>query len=140
MGASIAMAHGAAQAGARPVVCTIGDSTFGHSGMTALLGAAQADADMTVVILDNGTVAMTGAQDSMTTGENLLRVLRGLGVKEEHLVVIDPLAKHAANNAEIVRREIEHRGLSVIVASRACIHFNRKQREQPREAALAAAS
>jgi TPP-dependent indolepyruvate ferredoxin oxidoreductase alpha subunit len=34
MGASIAMAHGATQAGYRPVICTIGDSTFAHSGMT----------------------------------------------------------------------------------------------------------
>ena len=41
MGASIAMAHGAAQAGAHPVICTIGDSTFSHSGMTPLLGAAR---------------------------------------------------------------------------------------------------
>ncbi|RMF76866.1 MAG: indolepyruvate ferredoxin oxidoreductase, partial [Planctomycetota bacterium] len=41
MGASIAMAHGAAQAGAHPVLAIIGDSTFAHSGMTALLDAVR---------------------------------------------------------------------------------------------------
>ena len=56
MGSSIAMAHGAAKAGAHPVICTIGDSTFTHSGMTPLIGAAHEDADMTVIILDNATV------------------------------------------------------------------------------------
>jgi indolepyruvate ferredoxin oxidoreductase alpha subunit len=71
MGASISMAHGAAQAGAHPVICTIGDSTFAHSGMTPLLGAAHADANMTVFILDNATVGMTGAQESMACGEAL---------------------------------------------------------------------
>jgi indolepyruvate ferredoxin oxidoreductase alpha subunit len=131
MGASIAMAHGAVQAGARPVICTIGDSTFGHSGMTALLGAAQSDADMTVFVLDNGTVAMTGAQDSMTTGDRLLDALRGLGVSPDHLHVIDPHPKRHAENVEVVRREIEHHGLSVIVPTRACIHLRRKQKEEP---------
>jgi indolepyruvate ferredoxin oxidoreductase alpha subunit len=126
MGASIAMAHGAAQAGARPVICTIGDSTFGHSGMTPLLGAARADADMTVVILDNGTVAMTGAQDSMTTGEELLSIIRGLGVKDEHLHVIEPHKRLHAENVEVFRKAVAHRGLSVIVAVRACIHLKRK--------------
>jgi indolepyruvate ferredoxin oxidoreductase alpha subunit len=126
MGSSIAMAHGAAQAGMHPVLCTIGDSTFGHSGMTPLMGAARADANITVFILDNATVAMTGAQESMTCGEDLLRVIRGLGVSDEHLHVIDPLAKHHDENVAIIRKEIEHRGLSVIVPVRACIHVKRK--------------
>jgi indolepyruvate ferredoxin oxidoreductase alpha subunit len=129
MGASIAMAHGASRAGAHPVLCTIGDSTFAHSGMTALIGAAQSDADMTVFILDNATTAMTGTQDSMTTGKRLLDVLAGLGVPSDHLVVLEPLPQRHAQNVDLIRREIEHRGLSVIVASRACIHVRRKARD-----------
>jgi indolepyruvate ferredoxin oxidoreductase alpha subunit len=133
MGASIAMAHGAAQAGAHPVICTIGDSTFSHSGMTPLIGAARSNADMTVFILDNATVAMTGAQQSLTTGERLLEVLRGLGVNEDHLHVMDPHPKKHAENVDLVKKEVEHRGLSVIVPTRACIHVKRKQ--APTEAA-----
>lgn len=136
MGASIAMAHGAARAGAHPVICTIGDSTFGHSGMTGLIGAARDDADMTVFILDNATVAMTGTQESFTCGERLLEVLRGLGVKDEHLHVIEPLPSKHRDNVELIRREVRHRGLSVIVPTRPCIHVKRKARQA---AALAGA-
>ena len=126
MGASIAMAHGAAQAGAHPVLCTIGDSTFVHSGMTPLIGAARANANMTVLILDNSTVGMTGAQDTMACGDALLEIVRALGVHPDHLHVLDPLPKHHARNVELIRREIEHRGLSVIVPQRACIHVKRR--------------
>jgi indolepyruvate ferredoxin oxidoreductase alpha subunit len=126
MGASIAMAHGAAQAGAHPVICTIGDSTFAHSGMTPLIGAAQANANMTIFILDNATVGMTGTQDSMACGDALDRLIIGLGVHPDHVHVIEPLAKRHEANVALIRREIEHRGLSVIVARRACIHVKRQ--------------
>jgi len=137
MGASIAMAHGAAQAGRRPVICTIGDSTFSHSGMTPLLGAARADADMTVFILDNSTVAMTGTQESLASGERLLSILRGLGVHEDHMHVVEPLARKHDDNVALIRSEIEHPGLSVIIPTRACIHVRRKLRETAAEPALA---
>ncbi len=130
MGSSISMAHGAARAGAHPVVCTIGDSTFAHSGMTPLIGAAQVDADMTVVILDNSTTAMTGAQSSMATGERLLSIVRGLGVKPEHLHVIDPHPTKHAENVEVIRRAVAHRGLDVIVADRECIHLKVKTKAE----------
>ncbi len=137
MGASIAMAHGAAQAGAYPVLCTIGDSTFTHSGMTPLLGAIRANADMTVFILDNAIVAMTGGQETMAAGETLLRLLRGLGAPPEHLHVIEPLGKNHAANVELIGRAVRHRGLSIVVAQRECIH-NRRKAADPRPAATAA--
>jgi len=126
MGSSISMALGAAKAGVHPIVCTIGDSTFIHSGMTGLIGAACEDANMTVIILDNATVGMTGGQDIFVTGEDLVRVVKGLGVKEEHLVVINPVPKQHEKNTELFRREINHRGLSVIIACRPCIQVTRK--------------
>ncbi len=122
------MAHGAAQAGFYPVICTIGDSTFAHSGMTPLIGAAHSNADMTVFILDNSTVAMTGAQPSLATGERLLEILRGLGVQPEHLHTIEPVPRRHAHNVELIKKEIEHPGLSVIIPARACIHLKREQR------------
>jgi indolepyruvate ferredoxin oxidoreductase, alpha subunit len=128
MGASIAMAFGAAQAGVHPVICTIGDSTFAHSGMTPLIGAARANANITVFILDNATVGMTGAQESMSCGERLLEIIRGLGVDPAHLHVIEPLPKRHEANVALIRREIEHRGLSVIVPRRACIHVKRQSK------------
>lgn len=121
MGASISMAHGASRAGAYPVLCTIGDSTFTHSGMTPLIGAVRSDADMTVVILDNATTAMTGSQESMATGATLVELLQGLGVKDLH--VFEPLRKNHEANVELVKAAIEHRGLTVLVAKRACIQL-----------------
>lgn len=128
MGASIAMAHGAAQAGAHPVICTIGDSTFAHSGMTPLIGAARANANITVFILDNATVGMTGTQESMACGEDLDRLILGLGVDPAHFHVIEPLAKHHEANVALIRQELAHRGLSVIVPRRACIHVKRQSK------------
>lgn len=130
MGASIGMASGAAQAGAHPVVCTIGDSTFAHSGLPALLAAAYYDHNMTVVILDNSAVAMTGIQDSLLGGDRLVAAVIGLGVHPEHCHVIEPHPKHHADNVALFRREIEHRGLSVIIAQRACIHVNAKLKKR----------
>lgn len=126
MGASIGMALGAVKAGARPVIATIGDSTFIHSGMTPLIGAAKADADMTVVILDNAAVAMTGGQEIFATGDELVALVRGLGVPAEHVIRIEPLPKHHQENVDLLRHEIEHRGLSVIIASRPCIQLKRR--------------
>jgi indolepyruvate ferredoxin oxidoreductase alpha subunit len=138
MGSSISMAHGAAQTGRFPVLCTIGDSTFTHSGMTPLIGAAKADADMTVFILDNATVAMTGGQATMATGDELVDLLRGLGVKQDHLHVIEPLAKYHSQNVELIAREVNHRGLSVVIARRACIQIKKPKRAKPEEAKPAA--
>lgn len=126
MGASIGMALGAAKAGAHPVVCTIGDSTFTHSGMAPLLSAACEDADMTVILLDNAAVAMTGCQEVFVTGDAFIRLLRGLGVDARHIVQLDPVAKEHARNVEVLRQEINHRGLSVVIACRPCIHLKRR--------------
>jgi indolepyruvate ferredoxin oxidoreductase, alpha subunit len=131
MGASIGMAIGAARAGAHPVVATIGDSTFTHSGMTSLLEAAHDDLNMTVVILDNALVAMTGGQEVYVTGDDLARIILGLGVNPQHLVRIQPLARSHAEQVALIRQEIEHPGLSVILASRPCIHARRRTAEAP---------
>jgi indolepyruvate ferredoxin oxidoreductase alpha subunit len=128
MGASVSMARGAADVGLYPAVSVIGDSTFAHSGITPLLGAAVADADMTVIILDNATTAMTGGQPTYGSGPGLLRLVEGLGVPKEHLRTIEPLPKNHDKNVQIIKDELAHRGLSVIVAVRECVQEQRKKR------------
>jgi indolepyruvate ferredoxin oxidoreductase alpha subunit len=128
MGASVSMAKGASEVGVYPSVAVIGDSTFGHSGLTPLLEAATQDSNMTVVILDNGTVAMTGGQPSYASGDRLLRIVEGLGVPKEHIRVVEPLPRNLEANEAVLREEFEHKGLSVIVAARECIHEARKAR------------
>jgi indolepyruvate ferredoxin oxidoreductase alpha subunit len=141
MGASISMGHGAAQAGAHPVICTIGDSTFTHSGMTALIGAAKHNANMTVMILDNATTGMTGGQDVFISGEGFIRLLRGLGVDAYHIVHVEPTRREHARNVQLLKQEIDYRGLSVFIASRPCIHNKRREKsDEPKAGAQKAAS
>jgi indolepyruvate ferredoxin oxidoreductase alpha subunit len=130
MGASVGMAKGGAEAGIRPSIAVIGDSTFGHSGLTPLLEAAAADTEMTVFILDNSTVAMTGGQPSFASGERLLHMIEGLGVAKEHIRMIEPLPKNLEENARIIKEEIAHPGLSVIVAARECLEEAKKKRRR----------
>jgi len=128
MGASVSMARGASDAGLRPAVSVIGDSTFAHSGITSLLSAAAADVDMTVLILDNATTAMTGGQPSFGSGERLMKIVEGVGVAREHIRTIEPLPKNHERNVAVIREELDHPGLSVIVAVRECIQESRKKR------------
>ena len=123
MGASIGMAKGAAEAGHRNVVATIGDSTFLHSGIPGLVDAVQANTPMTLLILDNSIVAMTGGQPSATTSERLEAIVRGVGVSPEHIVTLRPIRTEADENAEALRREMAYQGLSVVIARRDCVKF-----------------
>jgi len=122
MGASITMAKGAADAGIHPSVAIIGDSTFTHSGMTGLLEAVIEDTPMTVVISDNSAIAMTGAQDSSASGR-LIDICKGIGVDEDHMIVITPLHKNMDENRDIIRKEFNHPGVSVIIAQRPCVQL-----------------
>ncbi|MCR4995462.1 MAG: indolepyruvate ferredoxin oxidoreductase [Bacteroidales bacterium] len=126
MGASITMAKGAADAGQWPAVAVIGDSTFTHSGMTGLLDAVNENADITVIISDNLTTAMTGGQDSAGTNK-FEAICRGLGVAPEHLHVVVPLPKNMEEITRTIREEINYHGVSVIIPRRECIQtFKRR--------------
>ncbi|MBQ9399935.1 MAG: indolepyruvate ferredoxin oxidoreductase [Bacteroidales bacterium] len=120
MGASITMAKGAADAGVFPAIAVIGDSTFTHSGMTGLLDAVNDHANITIVISDNLTTAMTGGQDSAGTSK-FEAICLGLGVEPEHLHVVVPLPANMAEITRIIREEIEYKGVSVIIPRRECM-------------------
>jgi indolepyruvate ferredoxin oxidoreductase alpha subunit len=134
MGASITMAIGAARVGLRPSVCVIGDSTFMHSGMTGLIDAINEDTPVTVIIVDNSTVGMTGGQPTAATGDKLENIVRGLGVPDDHLVRLDPVPRKRDEVREAMEREFKHEGLSVLLASRACIQEVKRIAKAKREA------
>ncbi len=127
MGSSITMAKGASQAGLTPAVSLIGDSTFTHSGMTGLLDCVNENADVTVVIVDNLTIAMTGGQTS-SANNRLAEICAGLGVEREHIRIIEPTPNKHEENVAVLRREIEHHGPSVVIAVRECIQTARRSR------------
>ncbi len=132
MGASIGMAKGASDAGAHPVVAVIGDSTFLHSGLTPLMDAIIDDTDMTLIILDNSFVAMTGAQPTLLPAGRLRDAVLGLGADPAQVHVFESHPRKADELETIFRDAIEHRGLSVVITHRECIEGARKQKAAAR--------
>jgi indolepyruvate ferredoxin oxidoreductase alpha subunit len=91
MGAAISQAAGfyhafKDQAKPREVVATIGDSTFFHAGLPALVDAVSQGVRFVLVILDNRTTAMTGNQPTPESG-------RGAGGETLHKVSIEALVQ-----------------------------------------------
>ena len=131
MGASIGTAFGMekalGEAARGKVVAVIGDSTFVHSGITGLINVVYNRGFSTVIILDNGTTAMTGAQDHPGTGKtlqaeathrlDLAALCRAIGV--EHVYTVNP---HDQEKTEaILRREINRDAPSVVIAQASCV-------------------
>lgn len=130
MGASITMAKGAADAGQFPAVAVIGDSTFTHSGMTGLLDAVNDRSNITVLLSDNLTTAMTGGQDSAGT-DKFEAICKGIGVEPEHVRVVVPLPGNIPGITRILREEIGYDGVSVIIPRRECVQTrSRRMRGQ----------
>jgi len=127
MGASIGQALGMEKAGVgTKVVAVIGDSTFLHSGITGVVDGVYNNGQITIVILDNGTTAMTGHQDHPGTGISaqgkktraveLERLVQGIGVGD--VKVVDAFDMKALRAA--VRSSLDNPELSVIVVRGGC--------------------
>jgi len=143
MGAGITMASGFYHAFAQdridqPIVATIGDSTFYHSGTAGLLNAVYNDARFILVILDNQTTAMTGMQPTPGLGIRadgsrgkaipLERVVAGCGI--EFIEVIDPY--DLKGMARLMKRAAAHvsdpaGGIAVIISRHPCVIAYRQE-------------
>ncbi|MBN1537501.1 MAG: indolepyruvate ferredoxin oxidoreductase subunit alpha [Anaerolineales bacterium] len=87
MGASIGVAHGAMKAGSpERHVAVIGDSTFFHTGIPALINVVYNQSPVVTVIMDNRITGMTGHQENPATG----RTLQG---KEAVEIEFEPLVR-----------------------------------------------
>jgi len=126
MGASIGLAQGFKWAGIKkPVIATIGDSTFFHAGIPPLVNAIYHKVNLTVIILDNGWTAMTGFEENPGTipiKENnnfrvdIEKVCRGCGI--EKLYVVDPY--ESEESIENIMKAINYPGVSVVIAQQEC--------------------
>ncbi|RPH75034.1 indolepyruvate ferredoxin oxidoreductase subunit alpha, partial [bacterium] len=128
MGASITVASGIAHSGEkRDVVCTIGDSTFLHTGIQGLMNAVYNNATITVVILDNRITAMTGHQPNPSTGVtacgtpvppvSLESICRSCGVS--FVETIDPSNLTLMMN--VLKRTKGLPGVKVVIARHPCV-------------------
>ncbi len=131
MGSSASSGCGFSKTNDRKVVSFIGDSTFFHSGITGLVNAIHNKHNFTLVILDNGTTAMTGHQPHpgidagpIGWGDEMDQIsiedlVRGLGVKDIHVVKPFQLKK----TIEAVQATKEFEGISVIISKEMCPLF-----------------
>jgi indolepyruvate ferredoxin oxidoreductase alpha subunit len=134
MGASITVSAGIYHAGeTKPICCSIGDSTFLHTGIPGLLNAVYNSADITVTILDNRTTAMTGHQPNPSTGLTVLGdatfmvsledISRACGV--ELVLTTDPF--DIATTIDTFKQAKEHKGTSVVISKQECIITARRR-------------
>ena len=128
MGADITIAQGLHRAEPeRPHIAFIGDSTFFHTGIPGIINAVYNETDITVIILDNSTTAMTGHQPHPGTGKtmmgnvgqkaNIEAILKACGV--EHIAVENPLMLENAMKA--VQDAVSHKGVSAVIFRSPCI-------------------
>jgi indolepyruvate ferredoxin oxidoreductase alpha subunit len=139
MGASIGVSSGFSKVVDDPVICTIGDSTFFHAGVPPLLNAVFNKANITVVILDNRTTAMTGFQPHPGVGETAM----GESTK---MISIEPLVRACGVDfvrsvdtydvnglASAIDEGVKHKGPAVIIAYGLCRMLKLKE-ERGKEA------
>jgi indolepyruvate ferredoxin oxidoreductase alpha subunit len=113
----------------RKVLGMVGDSTFFHSGVTSLIDVIHADANVIACVLDNSITAMTGHQVNAGSNKDvqgyevpaidLVALIRGLGVPDERLRVVDPLDLKAVQEA--FDAAVAVKGPFVIVTKRPCV-------------------
>ena len=133
MGASLGMIKGMKKAQRlsgknEPLVAVIGDGTFYHSGMTGmmnLLHQLDPSDNMTIIILNNGTTAMTGGQPNASSSPygdgsdmhiDMPKLIETMGF--ERIRVVDQF--NYKETKRIMDEEMKHEGLSVVITTRPC--------------------
>jgi len=141
MGSSIGSAHGLSHAiekdKGKIIVSYLGDSTFMHAGIPALLNALYNRSNITVIIADNRTTAMTGGQEHAGTGVTLQGdqyppakipdIVKSIGVESIHEV--DPF--DYKSTFDVLKSVFEFDGVSVVIPTRSCRMFPSKIKEEP---------
>jgi len=122
MGSSIGIAHGIKKATKQKLITFIGDSTFFHAGIPALINAVFNKSNPLIIILNNQTTAMTGHQPYPGKVIKIEDIVSACGVK--NLKVIDQ--GNQEEFVKAVKEFLEKDEVSVIVAQRPCIFVAKK--------------
>lgn len=130
MGSSTGTAGGFSKTTNKKVISIIGDSTFFHSGISGLINAIFNNHDVTVIILDNRTTAMTGHQPNPGVdmselgfdGYNSISIealVTSLGV--QHVSTIKPF--NIKKSIALIKDALNFKGVSVVIAKEKCILY-----------------
>ena len=128
MGSSIGTSCGFSKATRQKVISYIGDSTFFHAGIPGLVNAVFNNHNFTLVILDNGTTAMTGHQPHPGVDMSQMNmdgfqqvsienIVRAVGVN--HVSVIRPY--QVKKSIAAIKAALEHKGVSVVISKEGCV-------------------
>jgi indolepyruvate ferredoxin oxidoreductase, alpha subunit len=146
IGVGLGMRHVLPESQARRVVSVVGDSTFVHSGITGLVEMVYnpPKTGHVVIILDNGTTAMTGLQEHPGTGRKLMHdptgkisfedLAKSMGIRNVH--VLDP-ARDAETFEKLLAQYLAGNELAVLIGRRACLLAAGKIKEYEQAAAAA---
>jgi indolepyruvate ferredoxin oxidoreductase alpha subunit len=125
MGASVGVSQGMSQVGVDSI-SWIGDGTFFHAAIPALMNAVQTRTNIKVVVADNGVTAMTGFQPNPQSGVTAMgdatksvsieAIARAVGV--EHVEVVDAYDLKASQAA--FERMLRSPGVAVVISRRLC--------------------
>ena len=123
------------------ILAVIGDSTFLHMGMQGLLDMVYNGGNVTVLLLDNRAVGMTGGQDNPGNGRdiygnpapriNFAQLVESLGVKKERIHVVDPYQLPVL--FKTIRDEIKIPEVSVIITDQPCVLIDDYKKQKPYE-------
>ena len=146
MGASMGIALGLDKGRAevdkdKRILAVIGDSTFLHMGMQGLLDMVYNGGNVTVLLLDNRAVGMTGGQSNPGTGRDIhgqeaprvdfAKLCESLGVKKERIHVLDPYQLPVL--FKTIREEIKIPEVSVIITDQPCVLIDDYKKQKPYE-------
>ena len=122
----------------RKIVVFMGDSTFFHAGLPGIVNAIFNQHPITMILMENGTTAMTGHQDHAASGKMsnqetdvipIRKVLEGLGVK--NIYEIDTYLQ--SKLTDLVKQAMANETFSVVIARHPCmLKFDREQRRKPK--------
>jgi len=127
MGSSISLAQGFKYAGMKaPVIATIGDGTFFHAGIPALLNASHHQTPVTIIILNNLWASMTGMQPNVGTerlpyadGRQIVKIeemVRAAGIR--HVITVNPF--QSSKMIETLKEAISFPETSVVISNAEC--------------------
>jgi len=132
MGSSIGIAHGIKKSSKQKLISFIGDSSFFHSGIPALINAVYNKSNPLIIVMDNRITAMTGHQPNPGMGKTgmgedsedirIENIARACGVK--HVKVVDP--KNVNELKKTIKEFLNKKEVSVIVSKRICALWARR--------------
>jgi indolepyruvate ferredoxin oxidoreductase alpha subunit len=129
MGSSTSVAHGISKMTKQKVICFVGDSSFFHAGIPALINTVFNQSNPLIIILENRTTAMTGHQPHPGVGDgkaiNIEDIVKACGIK--NVKVIDQV-ENQKEFEEAVKEFLEKDEVSVIIARHTCALLEKKKK------------